>query len=104
MARYKALPPGGLRLRRPPLQPSDARNALLAGRSRARHTLRRYTSVTAPNPLRKGDLLLILAVELGPDLHRRELSVAELEAIAAEHGIDVSKAPSVTRKLKNTDD
>ena len=54
--------------------------------------LRRYASMTAPNPLRKGDLLLILAVELGPDLHRRELSVAELEAIAAEHGIDISKA------------
>jgi hypothetical protein len=48
--------------------------------------------MTAPNPLRKGDLLLILAVELGPDLHRHELSVAELEALAAEHGIDISKA------------
>lgn len=49
-----------------------------------------------PNPRRKFDLLKILSAALGPDLHRRELSVAELEAVASEHGIDTSTAYEAT--------
>jgi hypothetical protein len=52
------------------------------------------TQQTAPNPRRKFFLLKAIGATLGPDLTRRELSVAELEAIAAKHSIDISKVPA----------
>ena len=46
------------------------------------------------NPHRKFDLLRIITAALGPDLSRREMSVADLETLAAKHGVDVGAARS----------
>lgn len=44
------------------------------------------------DPRRKFFLLIELTKALGPDLSRRELSVAQLEQIAAEHDIDTKES------------
>lgn len=49
------------------------------------------------NPRRKFFLLRAITEALGPDLSRRELSVAELEALAKRHSIDVSSVPDGKR-------
>lgn len=56
------------------------------------------TQQPKPNPRRKLALLQALSNALGEDLSRRELSVAQLEALAAQHGVDVSKVTDGTQR------
>lgn len=44
------------------------------------------------DPHRKFFLLVALTKALGPDLTRRELGIAQLEQIAAEHNIDTKES------------
>jgi hypothetical protein len=49
---------------------------------------------TAANPRRKFYLLVALNKALGVDVARRELSVRELESIAAANGVDLTEVPA----------